>query len=329
MYQTWPYRHVGAVFVELEFQRYRPRQSLNKLLSQYDLVQVVAGTPAWAYIAHRTSLPVCLFTATVIQKERQTLLARVPGWKRIWLKLMTLINSKIERLALSHVSYVFAESEYTRQCLRPLVGTERILLGLPGIDTTYFRPGPYQVDSYILSVGRFSDYRKNIRLLFDAYHRLRQALPQTPRLVLVGQRPLSHDWEYAASLGICDAIEMHEDIDMSTLAQLYRNASLFVLSSDEEGLGLVILEAMASGLPVVSTRCGGPETAVIEGETGYLTPVRDACALTDAMHMLLDDPALRHRMGQAGRAIAEARFSIAVAGKAYLTCYDTLLGREV
>jgi glycosyltransferase involved in cell wall biosynthesis len=122
---------------------------------------------------------------------------------------------------------------------------------------------------------------------------------------------------------------MHEDIDMSTLAQLYRNASLFVLSSDEEGLGLVILEAMASGLPVVSTRCGGPETAVIEGETGYLTPVRDACALTDAMHMLLDDPALRHRMGQAGRAIAEARFSIAVAGKAYLTCYDTLLGREV
>ena len=54
---------------------------------------------------------------------------------------------------------------------------------------------------------------------------------------------------------------------------------MFLLSSNEEGLGLVIGEAMAAGLPVVSTRCGGPETFVVEGVTGYLTPVGDAQAM--------------------------------------------------
>ena len=64
------------------------------------------------------------------------------------------------------------------------------------------------------------------------------------------------------------------------LVELYRGAALLALSSDEEGLGLVILEAMASGIPVVSTACGGPQTSVVDGETGFLTPVGDAAAPT-------------------------------------------------
>ncbi len=110
------------------------------------------------------------------------------------------------------------------------------------------------------------------------------------------------------------------------LADLYRHAMFFVLPSDEEGIGIVLLEAMASGLPVVSTCCGGPETAVLDGETGFLTPVGDAQALADAMQHLLDNPALRRRMGQAGRRIAEERFSLDVTGKVFLRKYDELLG---
>jgi glycosyltransferase involved in cell wall biosynthesis len=109
---------------------------------------------------------------------------------------------------------------------------------------------------------------------------------------------------------------------------VYRQASLFVLSSNEEGLGIVILEAMASGLPVVGTRCGGPETCVVEGETGYLVPVGDAEALARSMQVLLEDRALGQQMGKAGRMLVESRFSIEAAGRPFLEVYDRLLSER-
>jgi glycosyltransferase involved in cell wall biosynthesis len=324
-HQGVPYRHVGALLTEFEFQRYQPRPALTALLNQYDLVQVVAGTPAPALVTRAVHKPICLFIATMIQQERIAVLQRQKGWRWYWLRIMTEINAQIERIALQQIDYVFAESEYTRTLLSTFLPQDRVLLGIPGIDTLIFQPDAYQTDGYILAVGRFSDHRKNVRLLFDAYHRLRQNSTAGPRLVLAGAKPLPQDWMYAESLGITPWIDMHADVSVAELADLYRGASLFVLSSDEEGLGIVILEAMASGLPVISTRCGGPETAVIEEETGCLTPVGDAPAMADAMRRLLADPALRQQMGQRGRQIAEERFSIAAAGKVFLDQYDALL----
>jgi glycosyltransferase involved in cell wall biosynthesis len=316
------------VLTEFEFQRYQPRAALTALLNTYDLVQVVAGTPAWALVTQHVQKPRCLFMATMIQQERSSVLQRQRGWRRYWLRVMTEINARIERMALQHVDFVFAESKYTSTVLSTCFPPDRILPGIPGIDTCLFQPGTYQKNGYILSVGRFSDHRKNVRLLFDAYHRLRRASSDVPRLVLAGAMPLSQDWMYAESLGITPWIDMHIDVLVTVLADLYRGASLFVLASDEEGLGIVILEAMASGLPVVSTRCGGPETAVIEGETGYLTPVGDAPAMADAMQRLLAAPIQRQQMGQRGRQVAEERFSIAAAGTVFLDCYDTLVGQR-
>src|SRR5947208_2552176 len=77
-----------------------------------------------------------------------------------------------------------------------------------------------------------------------------------PRLVLAGlTAPKPDDWECAVQLGIADDIQVRIGVSDDELRDLYRGASLFLLSSDEEGLGVVLLEAMASGLPVVATRC--------------------------------------------------------------------------
>lgn len=328
---TWngiPFSHMGAVWAELEFQRYQPRRALTDHLNQYDLVQVVAGTPAWAFVARNVHKPICLFIASMIQMERVAILQRQTGWKRLWMRPMTIINARLEQAALKRMSYVFAESEYTRRLVIPFCSHEAVGVAPPGIDTTLFTPATYQPDSYILSVGRFSDHRKNVRLLFAAYARLRQQCPAAPRLVLVGTAPSLQDMAHAAALGLTSWIDIYENVSIQALADYYRNASLFVLASDEEGLGIVILEAMASGLPVVSTRCGGPETAVSEGETGYLTPVCNAEALATAMQKLLEDPELRQQMGQRGRQIAEERFSLAAAGKVYLDRYDQLLAAK-
>jgi len=324
--EHWSYLHVGAMFAEFEFQRYRPRRVLTELLNRYDLIQVVAGTPAWALTTRDVDRPVCAFVASTARAERVTRIRRATGCRKLWIQAMTHLVRSIEPRATRHVAHVFAESHYTRRLISGFVEEERLSVGVPGVDTDAFHPASCRGDGYILSVGRFSDCRKNVRLLFEAYSRLRRRMAVVPRLVLAGSAPPEEDWALAVSLGIAASIEMHERVPRETLADLYRGATIFVLSSDEEGLGIVILEAMASGLPVISTQCGGPATAVVEGETGFLTPVGDPDALAERMQQVLRDGSLRQRMGKAGRRLAEERFSIAAAGRTYLEKYDALLG---
>jgi glycosyltransferase involved in cell wall biosynthesis len=248
--------------------------------------------------------------------------------RKAWFWLMTRITINIERYVLTHVDHVFAESNYTRDLVEPYVAPERLSVAFPGVDTSVFVPSDYCEDGYILAVGRWSDPRKNVRLLFEAYHQLCLSRPGTPRLVLVGMTgPREADWRYAKALGVADAIEIKVAVSAEHLPEIYRQAALFVLTSNEEGLGIVILEAMACGLPVVSTRCGGPESAVVDGETGLLTPSGQASELASAMQQLLDDPVRRQQMGQAGRRLVERVFSLEAAGNAYLNTYRDLLNR--
>lgn len=322
-----PFTKVGAFLAEFEFQRYRPRKALNRLLEHTDLVQVVAGTPSMARAVASAQKPTCLYVATTVRRERAVVLAHWKGFRRVWSWLMTEINARCEARALEGVDHVFALSEYTRAQLAHAVPRAKLSLGVPGVDTSLFHPPErYGSDGPILAVGRFADPRKHAGMLLEAYRRLRERCPDAPGLLLVGEYPRAADWMKATEWGIADQIEVRLNATPEQLAPLYRQASLFVLSSAEEGLGIVLLEAMASGLPVVSTRCGGPETCVIEGETGYLAPVGDADALAGGMQAILENPALRVRMGKTARRIAEEQFSFPTAGKHFIRVYDELLG---
>jgi glycosyltransferase involved in cell wall biosynthesis len=315
---------------EFEFQRYRPRRVLTELLNKFDLIQVVAGAPGIAFAVSKVEKPVCLFVATTSNRERYSRLAQERGFEKSWLFGMTYINSIIERRAVPLMSHVFAESNYTKQLLHHLVPSERLSVAVPGVDINLFYPGTYRANSYILSVGRFSDPRKNVRMLFEAYYRLRQLMPDAPRLLLVGQSlPSKADWELTISLGISDYIDLDENATVDELAEIYRNAALFVLSSNEEGLGVVVLEAMASGIPVISTDCGGPATIVIDGKTGRLIPVGDVEAMAMQLRRLLGDASLRRRMCEAGRRLVEGNFSLEAAGEAYLGKYDELMAKAI
>ena len=241
---------------------------------------------------------------------------------------MTRACTRIEDEALRRVDAVLVENDWMLEYLGQLGACRGVIYAPPGIDTDLFLPAPAGEagEGFILSVARFSDPRKNVRLLFKAYAQLRQERPRAPRLVLAGTSgPTPADWAHAVALGVADHIEVRQDVPARELAELYRSASLFVLSSNEEGLGIVLLEAMASGLPVVSTRCGGPETVVTEGQTGFLVPVGDAPALAARIGTLLDSDAMRRAMGAAGRRVVVERFSLDAAASPFLQTYDELL----
>ena len=328
MYDGLGQTHIGAWFSELEFQRYKPRSILTTLLQEYDLVQCVVGAPSLAYATLDTEQPVLVWTATTVWPDRVSRVRHASLKQQTWMMLMTPLAQYYERCALRKAQAVLALSKYTQDAVQPFVTSGRVELAPCGVDTDLFRPANYATRDYIISVARFSDARKNVTLLLETYAKLHHKMPSLPDLYLVGELPTESAQAILKKLGIDGKVHLLGPQNGETLAELYRNALFFVFSSDEEGLGIVILEAMASGLAVVSTACGGPETAVINGETGFLTPVGDSDALAAAMQKLLEDQTLCRRMGQAGRQLAEERFSIAVTGKVFLDKYDELLARR-
>lgn len=320
------YRHIGATLTEFESQRYKPRRILTDLLNQYDLVHIVGGSPAWGQVAQEVRVPICLFAATTNAKERDSELRASNPFLRIWRRQMTRFATHAEDRALTVASSVFAESTYTLRLLDGKTKPNALLLGPPGVDADSFHPSSsLPLSGAIICVGRLQDPRKNVRLLLQAYAILSEVLSPPP-LYLVGRGGITPaDRQYLHDVGIADRVTVFRDVPMEQLSDLYRTSSLFVLPSNEEGLGIVILEAMACGLPVISTDCGGPATAIIPGETGLLTPVGDADALADAMCALLQNPAQRAKMGAAGRRRIEEHFSIEHAGRVYLEVYQRLL----
>jgi glycosyltransferase involved in cell wall biosynthesis len=151
-------------------------------------------------------------------------------------------------------------------------GTQaQVIYAPPGIDTDVFRPiefGETSADQpYILAVGRFSDVRKNLLLLLKAYAVVVSRLDRAPDLLLAGaDDPGAQFWVQAEVLGLRSRIRTQLRPSLETLVTLYQNALCLAVPSDEEGFCVVVTEAMASGIPVVSTRSGGPSPA------GHLRP---------------------------------------------------------
>ena len=108
------------------------------------------------------------------------------------------------------------------------------------------------------------------------------------------------------------------------MAPIYAALDIFLMPSLWEGFGLVLLEAMAQGVPVVGSAVSAIPEVVADGETGLLVPPRDPVALAEALAALLADPARRAAMGAAGRARLEAEFSPARMVGATAALYERL-----
>jgi glycosyltransferase involved in cell wall biosynthesis len=155
-------------------------------------------------------------------------------------------------------------------------------------------------------LGSFEE-RKGQVVLLEAIARVRERLPNV-HLMLVGDGPD----EAMLKQKVVD-MDLGTNVTFFPFTRepvyIYEVLDAVVLSSlNKEGLPNVLLESLAMGVPVVSSRMAGVPECVIEGETGVMVPPGDADALADAIAGVSADPAIRRRMGQAGRRLMEEKF---------------------
>ncbi len=162
-------------------------------------------------------------------------------------------------------------------------------------------------DVSLLYVGRLAK-RKGLHVLLSALAKVPPALKW--KLTLVGEGP---EWPaiaaQAARLTLIDHIDLRGWQGWAHLPEIYRTADIFVQPSYDEGMPTALLEAMASGLPVVGTRFAGMGEAVLEGKTGLLVPPENADALAEALTKVIADPSRWESFGRAGRARVESYYS--------------------
>jgi D-inositol-3-phosphate glycosyltransferase len=328
------FTHVGAFLSELEFQRYRPRAALSRVLADCDLIQVVCGSPAWANAVIGLGKPIALQVATrarVERRQRDASPRRMAAW---WRKAMTEITSWLDDRALRSVDAIQVENHWMLDYARQLNQGRSVDLRYapPGVDTDLFRPLAERClsrDRYILCVGRLDDPRKNVRLLLEAYAFLPQQIRDNVRLVLAGSAgPSEVFWGCANALAVAGRVSYVPRPDAADLVRLYQHASVFALPSDEEGLGMVVLEAMACGVPVIATRGGGPDGIITDREDGYLVPLDDAFAMGGRLQELLCDGELNRRMGERARQTVLKRYDERVAGDVFVDTWERMLIRR-
>ena len=169
-----------------------------------------------------------------------------------------------------------------------------------GVDRSCFIDDPVDGD-YILYFGRLDTYTKGLDLLFEAFGRLKA--PEV-RLVIGGRGTAERMAELEAlveKVGISDRVEFTGPVDTNRRTELYRNSLFNVAPSRYEGWCIAAIEASAAGKAIVGTRIPGLMDAVRDGETGLLAESENIDQITDAMRTLIEDDAMRSRLGRQGR----------------------------
>jgi glycosyltransferase involved in cell wall biosynthesis len=207
----------------------------------------------------------------------------------------------------------------SRRGVRYAVGqgvSSKHLFFLPNvIDTQRFSPvnHPAQSPFTLLAVGRLVEQKRLDRFLL-VLSRLRQQLRLDVKGLIVGPSRAGDAVRerlesLARQLGLLpDAVQFYGAV--ADMTRIYQQASVVLLTSDYEGTPNVLLEAMACGLPVVSTRVGGVPEIVQDRQTGFLLEAEDCDGLVAAAAQLVNDPNLCVRMGRAARAFVEKNHSL-------------------
>ncbi|WP_176229215.1 glycosyltransferase family 4 protein [Candidatus Hakubella thermalkaliphila] len=327
-YEEYDGYSIGIVLPEFEFLHYLSSfRYWKKALAQGDIFFGVSGT-------NQSCLPFVLakkdfacWIATTLLEDRKYTAGEFSLTHKLIDKFSLPVCLYWEKLIFRKSKKVLVPSRYTARKIfekYKLDGDKVEVLPYP-VDTNLFHPKSSKKDEekYLLFAGRLNDPRKNLSMLLDAFSIVRRAFPEV-KLKLVGDEPDSRLLRKVFELGVGESVLFCGALSYEELVHLYQNATLFVLPSLQEGLGIVTLEAMACGIPVVSTRCGGPEDVIEDGVNGLLVENNSASKLAEAILKLLRDEGLRKRMGKKARQTVVNKYSMVKLAPKFLDFFKEL-----
>ncbi|MBE9215131.1 glycosyltransferase family 4 protein [Plectonema cf. radiosum LEGE 06105] len=219
-----------------------------------------------------------------------------------------LINKYIEQFRLSFADLIVTSSEYSKSEIVSVgINPESVHVLSPGLDREKFQL-PEERKLYckeskkILCVGNYVP-RKGIAYLIEAFAQIER---QDFTLHLVGNRKNNSSYynqlnNAVNKLKLTDCVVFHDGADQDNIKQLYASSDIFVLPSFQETFGIVFLEAMHYGLPIITTNATAMPELVEDGKNGLLVPPGDSKALAKAISELITNPGLMEKMGAAGR----------------------------
>ena len=231
----------------------------------------------------------------------------VPGFRPYDFHVYHKLMAPFLRMIWKNAFAVVANSNGLRQLANAFDPRFEIPIIPNGIDLDLYRSSDRDWSfPRLLSAGRIV-HQKGLDLAMRALGGLKD-LPWEWHIAGDGPQMVGLQ-SLAKQLGIEDRVFFPGWQSREGLMKCYRQANVFLFPSRHEGMPNAMLEAMASGLPVIASCIAGNEELVVEGETGYLVPSEDVESLQAALKKLLIDPALREQMGKASRRHVEANYS--------------------
>lgn len=290
---------IGAWLPELEFTHYLPSTNWRKLIKSCQLHLVVSGNPMATTPFVFENIPFLAWIATPWEADRRERIAMYSFQRKlIDYSLTRPVTRKLERRLLrSQCGSYLTLSTYTAKELERISGRKiDDTMLLPVDRSVYFRNNEKTIRWRIGFSGRYCDPRKNTRLLLEATQILVRKGTDI-ELILVGDKRPGDLLELISKYQLDDRVKCYSHMEPVELSELLQTFDVFIIPSHQEGLCISALEAMACGVPVVSTYCGGPEQFVIPGQTGTLVQSKPE-ALADAIHNICRNRNTRMKLSQ-------------------------------
>ncbi len=258
----------------------------------------------------------------------------------VWWSKVPIFSTLLRRVA-RHVDHLTYLGSFTKAAISQAIDSSDLgkLVHLPpGVDVERFKPGAkpsellarFELSNkvIIMCVGRLVQ-RKGQDVLIRALAKIRDKHPNA-HLVIAGSGNYESKLRSLTSeLGLQASVTFAGRIPNEELSELFRAADIFASPTRErfgglevEGLGIVFLEASATGVPVIAGKSGGSPDAVLENKTGLVVDGRNIESLAVTLDALLSDPTLRETLGAAGRDWMETQWSWKVIGERFRSLLD-------
>jgi glycosyltransferase involved in cell wall biosynthesis len=254
--------------------------------------------------------------------EREILHMR--PWRRVQGRRLL----RFERAALKRAKHIVCISEYLRREIGQVLDRKDVRLIENPIDDRWFDVWPQPEQGRVLYAGTVI-HRKNLLYLLEAV-RLLAGRGRCVHLVVAGSKSVEPEYfdrcmRFVEKNGLSGRVEFRGTLSTDGLLEEFSRANLLVLPSRQETAPMVISEAMAAGLPIVTTPAGGSAEMVEDGRSGFVAPFDDVEGLAVAIDKLISDLGLASSMGRHGRSQAELRFKCSAVVERTLAFYEDIL----